>query len=130
MLLQCVGWEGEGWERGSRYCRDGGQRGEKHEEIGGKKVLEDMVRMGSHDVSSLDGASGDLFNSGIGVNYSIEELTTRTINAADVMRAHPNHILKKYSPSNLLIVPPTLTSIAATSTSSFLSPLPINTLQQ
>ncbi|XLR20472.1 hypothetical protein S83_048384 [Arachis hypogaea] len=63
-------------------------------------------------------------------NGRIEELTTRTINAADVMRAHPNHILKKYSPSNLLIVPPTLTSIAATSTSSFLSPLPINTLQQ
>ncbi|XLS91229.1 hypothetical protein HN51_067237 [Arachis hypogaea] len=39
-------------------------------------------------------------------NGRIEELTTRTINAADVMRAHPNYILKKYSPSNLLIVPP------------------------
>ncbi|RYR15356.1 hypothetical protein Ahy_B04g072097 [Arachis hypogaea] len=39
-------------------------------------------------------------------NGRIEELTTRTINVADVMRAHPNHILKKYSPSNLLIVPP------------------------
>ncbi|XLR20445.1 hypothetical protein S83_048357 [Arachis hypogaea] len=32
-------------------------------------------------------------------NGRIEELTTRTINAADVMRAHPNHILKKYSHS-------------------------------
>ncbi|XP_025648182.1 signal peptide peptidase-like 4 [Arachis hypogaea] len=39
-------------------------------------------------------------------NGRIEELTTRTIKAADVMRAHPNHILKKYSPFNLLIVPP------------------------
>ncbi|XP_025648181.1 signal peptide peptidase-like 2 [Arachis hypogaea] len=39
-------------------------------------------------------------------NGRIEELTTRTINVAEVMRAHPNHILKKYSPSNLLIVPP------------------------
>ncbi|XLS91267.1 hypothetical protein HN51_067275 [Arachis hypogaea] len=37
-------------------------------------------------------------------NGRIEELTTLTINIADVMRAHPNHILKKYSPSNLLIV--------------------------
>ncbi|XP_025692974.1 signal peptide peptidase-like 2 [Arachis hypogaea] len=39
-------------------------------------------------------------------NGRIDDLTTRTINAADVMRAHPNHILKKYSPSNLLIIPP------------------------
>ncbi|QHO08658.1 hypothetical protein HN51_067235 [Arachis hypogaea] len=39
-------------------------------------------------------------------NGRIEELTARTIKAADVMRAHPNHIIKKYSSSNLLIVPP------------------------
>ncbi|KAL1322303.1 hypothetical protein HN51_067259 [Arachis hypogaea] len=39
-------------------------------------------------------------------NGRIEELTARTIKAADVMRAHPNHIVKKYSSSNLLIVPP------------------------
>ncbi|RYR15399.1 hypothetical protein Ahy_B04g072143 [Arachis hypogaea] len=38
-------------------------------------------------------------------NGRIEELTTRTIKAADFMRAHPNHIIKKYSSSNLLIVP-------------------------
>ncbi|XLS91242.1 hypothetical protein HN51_067250, partial [Arachis hypogaea] len=36
-------------------------------------------------------------------NGRIEELTTRTIKAADVMRAHPNHIIKKYSSSNLVI---------------------------
>ncbi|XLR20452.1 hypothetical protein S83_048364 [Arachis hypogaea] len=39
-------------------------------------------------------------------NGRIEELTARTIKAADVMRAHPNHIIKKYSSSNLVIVPP------------------------
>ncbi|XLS91282.1 hypothetical protein HN51_067290 [Arachis hypogaea] len=39
-------------------------------------------------------------------NGRIEELTTHTIKAADVMRAHPNHIIKKYSSSNLVIVPP------------------------
>ncbi|XLS91281.1 hypothetical protein HN51_067289 [Arachis hypogaea] len=44
--------------------------GRNDEEVGGRIVPEDMLRMSSHDVSSLDGASGDLFNSAIGVNYS------------------------------------------------------------
>ncbi|XLS91283.1 hypothetical protein HN51_067291 [Arachis hypogaea] len=39
-------------------------------------------------------------------HHLIEELTARTIKAVDVMRAHPNHIIKKYSSSNLVIVPP------------------------
>ncbi|XLS91263.1 hypothetical protein HN51_067276 [Arachis hypogaea] len=51
-------------------------------------------------------------------NARVEEITTCTIKAADVMRAHPNHVLKNLSSPNLLIVSP-LTSVAAISTSSF-----------
>ncbi|XP_057756364.1 signal peptide peptidase-like 2 [Arachis stenosperma] len=66
-------------------------------------------------------------------NGRIDDLTTRTINAADVMRAHPNHILKKYSPSDLLIIPPHADLYRGNIY--FLVPLPplplpINTLQQ
>ncbi|XLT56701.1 hypothetical protein HN873_049305 [Arachis hypogaea] len=39
-------------------------------------------------------------------NSRVEEITTRTIKAADVMRAHPKHVLRNYSSPNLLIVPP------------------------
>ncbi|RYR15388.1 hypothetical protein HN51_067285 [Arachis hypogaea] len=35
----------------------------------------------------------------------VEEITTRTIKAADIMRA-PKHVLRNYSSPNLLIVPP------------------------
>ncbi|RYR15348.1 hypothetical protein Ahy_B04g072087 [Arachis hypogaea] len=64
-------------------------------------------------------------------NGRVEEITTRTIKAADVMRAHSKHVLKNYSSPNLLIVPPTLNSVTATSISSFSClPLPTNTLQK
>ncbi|RYR61182.1 hypothetical protein Ahy_A04g018308 [Arachis hypogaea] len=39
-------------------------------------------------------------------NARVEEITTCTIKAADVMRAHPNHVLKNLSSPNLLIVSP------------------------
>ncbi|RYR15379.1 hypothetical protein Ahy_B04g072121 [Arachis hypogaea] len=64
-------------------------------------------------------------------NARVEEITTCTIKAADVMRAHPNHVLKNLFSPNLLMFLPTLTSVAAISTSSFPSlSLPTNTLQQ
>ncbi|KAL4331727.1 hypothetical protein S83_045513 [Arachis hypogaea] len=36
----------------------------------------------------------------------VEEITARTIKAADVMRAHPKHVLKNPSSPDLLVVPP------------------------
>ncbi|MED6216422.1 hypothetical protein PIB30_007766 [Stylosanthes scabra] len=40
-------------------------------------------------------------------NGRVEEITSPTLKAADVMRAHPKHVLKKPSSSpNLLVVPP------------------------
>ncbi|QHO08684.1 hypothetical protein S83_048372 [Arachis hypogaea] len=44
--------------------------GRNDEEVGGRVFFDDMVRMSSHHISGLDGASSELFNSAIGVNYS------------------------------------------------------------
>ncbi|MED6123497.1 hypothetical protein PIB30_049718 [Stylosanthes scabra] len=39
-------------------------------------------------------------------NGRVEEITTPTLKAADVMRAHPKHVIKKPSSPNVLVVPP------------------------
>ncbi|RYR15349.1 hypothetical protein Ahy_B04g072088 [Arachis hypogaea] len=64
-------------------------------------------------------------------NGRVEEITTRTIKVADVMRAHPKHVLRNYSSPNLLIVPPhaelrrgNIYFLVS------LPPLPTNTLQK
>ncbi|RYR15384.1 hypothetical protein Ahy_B04g072125 [Arachis hypogaea] len=64
-------------------------------------------------------------------NARVEEITTCTIKAADVMRAHPNHVLKNLSSPNLLIVSPH--ADLRRGNIYFLvpiPPLPTNTLQQ
>ncbi|XLS91247.1 hypothetical protein HN51_067255 [Arachis hypogaea] len=60
----------------------------------------------------------------------VEEITTRTIKAADIMRA-PKHVLRNILPPTSSSFLPTLNSVAETSTSSFSClPLPTNTLQK